>query len=135
MAMVDMVARTEVFDRPRPRRNNVTTPFTNAAPAPTAPTPAVDEKDMGLFEELYSENPSERDHGPDDSWRTWTARNNEVEIEDDSIDHDSSRSVPGLMNRNESDSSSDDDNSIPGLVHRDHVSSSDETDADDRTES
>ena len=37
------------------------------------------------------------------------------------------------MNRNESDSSSDDDNSIPGLVHRDHVSinSSDETDADD----
>jgi hypothetical protein len=39
------------------------------------------------------------------------------------------------MNRNESDSSSDDDNSIPGLVHRDHVSSSDETDADDRTES
>ena len=83
--LADMVARTEVFDRPRPRRNNVTTPFTNAAPAPTAPTPAVDEEDMGLFEELYSENPSERDHGPDDSWRIWTARNNEVEIEDNSI--------------------------------------------------
>ena len=69
---------------------------------------------MGLFEELHSENPSERDNGPDDS---------------------TLGSVPGLMSRNESDSSSDDDNSIPGLVHRDHVSSSDETDADDRTES
>jgi hypothetical protein len=45
--LADMVARTEEFDRPRLRRNNVTTPFTNAAPAPTAPTPAVDEKDMG----------------------------------------------------------------------------------------
>ena len=76
--LADMVARTEAFDHPRPRRNNVT-------------TTAVDEQDMGLFEELYSENPSERDRGPDDSWRTWTARNNEVEIEDASIDHDSSR--------------------------------------------
>ena len=65
--LADMVARTEAFDHPRPRRNNVTTPFTNAAPAPRAPTPAVDEEDMGLFEELHSENPSERDNGPDDS--------------------------------------------------------------------
>ena len=68
---------------------------------------------MGLFEELHSENPSERDNGPDDS---------------------TLGSVPGLMSRNESDSSSDDDNSIPipGLVSRDHVSSSDDSDADDK---
>jgi hypothetical protein len=67
---------------------------------------------MGLFEELHSENPSERDNGPDDS---------------------TLGSVPGLMSRNESDSSSDDDNSIPipGFVSRDHVSSSDESDAAD----
>ena len=67
---------------------------------------------MGLFEELHSENPSERDNGPDDS---------------------TLGSVPGLMSRNESESSSDDDNSIPipGLVSRDHFSSSDESDAAD----
>ena len=113
---------------PRPSaRNN--TPTRNAA---QVATPAVDEEEMGLFDELYLEDSSERNNRQPDSWQTWSTRNrDEVEIaEDDSDDEE----IPALMAREDSDDSSiDSGSSMPALVRRraDFEDSSDDDCSDD----
>jgi hypothetical protein len=105
----------------------------NANAAPSAPS--TDEEDMGLFENLYSENPATEPNNddPSDSWRAWNVNENEVEIEDGEVDNNAggtgstpveeeggdedmsegSLSIPGLMDRQDDSSTSGDDDSVP----------------------
>ena len=118
---------------PRPSaRNNTPTP--NAA---QVATPAVDEEEMGLFDELYLENSSERNNRQTDSWQSWSTRTRnreEVEIaEDDSDDEE----IPALMAREDSDDSSiDSGSSMPALMRRraDEDSSDDDSSDDEMPE-
>ena len=127
--LADMMNRAGAASTPTPERTDFN--------APPGNPPAVDEEDLGLFNDLYSEDPP-----------VFNYSNNEesVEIEDDEAeeedvsmeDHDSDASsdeepdMPPLIDRNVDDSdSSDDDDSFPGLMGRDEGNSSSDDDSSD----